>query len=132
MPDRAEVVNPVDIFTAFATVGNDDDFDTSLRLNVYSSRQMAGAPFTPFTRIRKSKPMDTEKIKEVLKERHLNGDERRFYHKPDSDWKASDSGEKFISACTLEVKDLLEKHSIKPIVPKLRDTTRPKRLSLGF
>lgn len=49
------------------------------------------------------------KLKETLKARHLNRDERQKFHLPSSDYCQSPKGEIKKSATTLEVADLIQK-----------------------
>lgn len=48
-------------------------------------------------------------LEDRLKIKHLNRKERRMLHNPASDWKESEHGDVCRSACTLEVKDILDK-----------------------
>jgi hypothetical protein len=48
-----------------------------------------------------------------LKDRHATARIRNYYHNPASDWKESDRGDVCVNACSLEVKDIIEKHNKK-------------------
>jgi len=51
-------------------------------------------------------------VKETMKKRHLNQDERRHYHKPENDWKDTPKGEVCVSANTLNVDDIIKKYDM--------------------
>lgn len=56
---------------------------------------------------------EEELLKSELKKRHLNGGERRHYHKPKSDWQESPAGEVCRNAETLVVSDIVSKYVTK-------------------
>jgi hypothetical protein len=64
-----------------------------------------------------------------LKERHPNQDERRVLNKPRSDWKLVNGKEVCVSAATIEVSDLLDKHGIKvKKLPRIRAERPPVKV----
>ena len=65
--------------------------------------------FDPFEFAITNTPKADEKtLKDVMKKRHLNKDERQVYHKPTPDWVLTPSGEVCKSACHLVVDDLIK------------------------
>lgn len=52
--------------------------------------------------------MTKEIPRDEMKKRHLNKEERQYYHQPKNDWLESPSGEVCKSACTLVVDDLVK------------------------
>lgn len=53
---------------------------------------------------------DFTMTKEILKQRHLNREERQIFHRPAPDWVQTQHGEVNRSACSLVVDDLVSKY----------------------
>lgn len=49
-------------------------------------------------------------LKDTLKERHLNKDERDYLHTPEPDFVQSKTGEVCKNACSLPIKDIIIKY----------------------
>ena len=64
----------------------------------------------PFTQVNNHNNIRMAEVEEVMKQRHLNKNERARYHLPKPDWKETPKGEVCKNSSSLEVEDIISKH----------------------
>lgn len=72
------------------------------------AREYSRVAFQPTSET--SEEVNLEDIKQTMKKRHLDRDERQLLHKPDTDWVATKRGDKCRNSVTLEIEDIVRKY----------------------